>query len=545
MPSWKAPLTAAVLLGSASALKLPVAASNDALQQPLIADTGADSTDTPVVAIDPTSSSETGAAASKEKPLVDSEALQGKISGKRLMGHAGALYGIAQRGYAEYGHPTRVIGSGGHNGTLDYIYSIISALGGGKPEEGTDGYYKVWNQTFPATTGNVYESRLVLNDTVVHGHPMGLTPPTASNQPVFAKLALVANDGCEASDYPAEVKGAIALILRGTCPFGQKSELAGKAGAVSAVVYNTEDGPLSGTLGTPTPDQIATFGLSGAEGRPLAAALKAGKTLDGIAYIDSDVQTIITKNILAQTVGGDPDNCVMLGGHSDSVAEGPGINDDGSGSLTLVEVATQLAQYSVNNCVRFAWWAAEEEGLLGSDYYAASLSPEENLKVRLFMDYDMLASPNYAYQVYDALDSENPAGSQALRDLYADWYTAQGLNYTLIPFDGRSDYDGFIRAGIPAGGIATGAEGVKTAEEAALFGGTAGDWYDPCYHQLCDDVSNLNLTAWVLNAKLVAHSVATYAVSFEGFPKRTLDDVAVAASTYSSKVKYHGGKLVL
>ncbi|CAK7210992.1 Aminopeptidase Y [Sporothrix curviconia] len=545
MPSWKAPLTAAVLLGSASALKLPVAITNDALQQPLAAQAGgADSVDIPAVAVDATSSTDP-ADAPKEKPLVDSEALQSKISSKRLLGHASALYGIAQRGYAEYGHPTRVIGSGGHNGTLDYIYSIVSALGGGKPEEGTDGYYHVWNQTFPATTGNVYESRLVLNDTVVQGHPMGLTPPTKANQPVFAKLALVANDGCDASDYPADVKGAIALIQRGTCPFGQKSELAGKAGAVSAVVYNTENGPLSGTLGTPTPDQIATFGLSGKEGKPLAAALKKGATLDGIAYIDSEVRTIITKNILAQTVGGDPENCVMLGGHSDSVAEGPGINDDGSGSLTLIEVATQLVQFNVNNCVRFAWWAAEEEGLLGSDFYAASLSPEENLKVRLFMDYDMLASPNYVYQVYNALDSENPAGSQALRDLYADWYTAHSLNYTLVPFDGRSDYDGFIRAGIPAGGIATGAEGIKTEEEAALFGGTAGDWYDPCYHQLCDDVSNVNLTAWELNAKLVAHSVATFAVSFEGFPKRTLDDVAVAASTYGSKVKYHGGKLIL
>ncbi|KAL1898234.1 Aminopeptidase Y [Sporothrix stenoceras] len=542
MPSWKAPLAAAVLLSSASALKLPVAVADNTLQQPLIEHESIGTVAPPTLAVDETDASTDVA---KEKPLVDSEELQSKISAKRLLGHAEALYGIAQRGFPEYGHPTRVIGSGGHNGTLDYIYSIISKLGGGKPKEGKDGYYHVWNQTFPATTGNVYESRLVLNDTVVQGHPMGLTPPTKSNQPVFAKLALVANDGCDASDYPAEVKGAIALIQRGTCPFGTKSELAGKAGAVSAVVYNTEDGPLSGTLGTPNPYQIATFGLSGAEGQPLAAALKKGAELDGISYIDSEVRTIITKNILAQTVGGDPENCVMLGGHSDSVAEGPGINDDGSGSLTLIEVATQLSHYSVNNCVRFAWWAAEEEGLLGSDFYAASLSPEENLKVRLFMDYDMLASPNYAYQVYDALDSENPAGSQALRDLYADWYSAHGLNYTLIPFDGRSDYDGFIRAGIPAGGIATGAEGVKTEEEAALFGGKAGDWYDPCYHQLCDDVGNVNLTAWELNAQLVAHSVATYAISFDGYPKRTLDDVAAASTAYGSKVKYHGGKLIL
>lgn len=67
-----------------------------------------------------------------------------------------------------------------------------------------------------------------------------------------------------------------------------------------------------------------------------------------------------------------------------------GINDDGSGTLSLLEIATHLTSFDVNNCVRFAWWAAEEEGLVGSDFYAASLSAEENRKVRLFMDYDML-----------------------------------------------------------------------------------------------------------------------------------------------------------
>ena len=117
-------------------------------------------------------------------------------------------------------------------------------------------------------------------------------------------------------------------------------------------------------------------------------------------------------------------------------------------------------------------------------------------------DYDMMASPNFAYQIYNATNEANPVGSQELRDLYVDWYEAHGLNYTFIPFDGRSDYDGFIRNGIPGGGIATGAEGIKTKEEEIAFGGKAGDWYDPCYHQLCDDVSNVNLTAWEVNTKV-------------------------------------------
>jgi aminopeptidase Y len=500
---------------------------------------------------------------SVERPLVDSEALQATISSKNLLARAKELYNIAKLSEGEYNHPTRVIGSAGHLGTLSYIYSTLARL---------DGYYTVSNQTFPITTGDIYESRLVLGaDAPFSATPMIMSPPTKNRQPVHGDVVLVKGDGCKASDYSADVKGNIAFVRRGSCSFGDKSALAGKAGAIAAVVYNSESYGFSGTLGTPLPDHVATFAISGQDAAPVLERLEDGSRVDGIAYIDAEVKIVPTNNIIAQTIEGDPENCVMLGGHSDSVAEGPGINDDGSGSLTLLELATQLTKFRVNNCVRFAWWSGEEEGLLGSDYYVAVLPKEENLKIRLFMDYDMLASPNFAYQVYDARNKYNPVGSEELRDLYVDWYKAHDLNYTFIPFDGRSDYDGFIKNGIPGGGIATGAEGVKSKEESAMFGGYAGRWYDPCYHQLCDDVSNVNLTAWELNSKvrethrnaassvfiiiyiyiltcesvplqLVAHSVATFAVSFEGFPKRT---DAQVDSVYEQSVKYHGPNLVM
>ncbi|MCJ1238023.1 hypothetical protein MMC14_006011 [Varicellaria rhodocarpa] len=370
---------------------------------------------------------------------------------------------------------------------------------------------------------------------------MSLTPPTKDKEPVFGPLVLVANNGCDASDYPTNVTGSIAFIRRGICSFGIKSENAGKAGAIAAVVYNNVQGSLAGTLGQPSEYHVATFGISDTDAELYIKKLQAGSAVDSSAYIDAIVENIGTTNIIAQTNAGDPDNCVMLGGHSDSVSAGPGINDDGSGTLTLLEIATQLTKYTVNNRVRFAWWAGEEEGLLGSDYYVSQLSAEENSKIRLFMDYDMLASPNYAYQVYNATDAVNPAGSEELRDLYTDYYEAYGQNYTFIPFDGRSDYDGFIKNGIPGGGIATGAEGIKTEEEAEMFGGTAGDWFDPCYHQPCDTVDNLNLEAWEFNAKLVAHSVATYALSFEGFPKRSV----VNQDADLERSSYHGPQLVV
>ena len=331
---------------------------------------------------------------------------------------------------------------------------------------------------------------------------MSLTPPTKNKEPVYGPLVLVANNGCDASDFPANVTGSIAFIRRGTCSFGIKSENAGKAGAIAAVIYNNMNGSLGGTLGEPSAFHVATFGISDSDAVPYIQQLQDGNTLNSSAYIDAVVEDVQTTNLIAQTKYGDANNCVMLGGHSDSVAAGPGINDDGSGTNTLLEIAVQLTKYSVNNCVRFAWWAGEEEGLLGSDYYTSQLSREENLKIRLFMDYDMLASGNYAYQIYNATNAVNPPGSEELRDLYIDYYKAYGQKYTFIAFDGRSDYDGFIKHGIPGGGIATGAEGIKTAEEAAIFGGTAGKQYDPCYHLLCDTVENLAIDAWEFNSKV-------------------------------------------
>ncbi|KAF3917889.1 hypothetical protein ABW20_dc0107811 [Dactylellina cionopaga] len=474
------------------------------------------------------------------KPPVSQAALAAKMDTKNLLARAKDLYTIAKLSEGEANHPTRVIGSLGHVGTINYVQQVLQGLGG---------YYTLGEQIFPAVSGTIYESRLVLGNKPVPARAMSLSPPTKNRDAVFAQVVAADNLGCDPEDFGEDIKGSIALVKRGSCPFGTKSENAGKAGAVAAIIYNNDEGELSGTLGTPKKHHVATFGVSDIVGQYVLDDLKEGKEVDASAYIDSVVNVIHTKNVIAQTVLGDPENCVMLGGHSDSVEEGPGINDDGSGSMTLLEVAVQLTKFSVNNCVRFAWWSGEEEGLLGSTWYAEHLSDEENVKIRLFMDYDMLASPNFAYQIYNATDAEgDPKGSEELRDFYINGYKDLGVNYTFIPFDGRSDYVGFIDAGIPAGGIATGAEGIKTKEEEEMFGGWEGGWYDPCYHQLCDDTGNVNETAWGVNARLVAESVAKYAHSFEGFPVRALESETVRAERKESgkrKWKYRGRKLVM
>ncbi|KAF2670903.1 aminopeptidase Y precursor [Microthyrium microscopicum] len=474
----------------------------------------------------------------KDKPLIDTKSFQKTIKGDNLLARAKELYEIAKTSQDEWNHPTRVIGSAvGHQATLEWIYSTIAKLGD---------YYTLSNQSFPVVLGRVNEARLVLeNDVSKSMVPFALSPSTPNKQPVFSQLTLIANDGCEASDFPSETKGSIAFIRRGSCFYSNKSSLAGQAGALAAVVYNTDDEQFRGTLSFVDPDHVATVGIALGEAAPIIKRLENGDSIDAIVYVNAELQEIHTTNIVAQTTAGDPDNCVMLGAHSDSVEAGPGINDDGSGTISLLEIATQLTAYNVTNCVRFGWWAGEEEGLLGSEWYASSLSKEENAKIRMFMDYDMMASPNYAYQIYNATNAINPSGSEELRDLYVDWYKDQGLNYSFIPFDGRSDYVGFLVQGIPSGGIATGAEGIKSKKGEAKFGGKAGDWFDPCYHQLCDDVGNLNMTAFVVNTQLIAHSVATYARSLDDYPKRSLEAAADNGQFGVRDMKYRGSYLVM
>ncbi|RCK67076.1 Aminopeptidase Y [Candida viswanathii] len=473
-------------------------------------------------------------------PLIETENLQALINEKGLRARAEALFGIAQKSVGKHGHPTRVIGSPGHWGTIGYIITELKKL---------KGYYSVKTQSFKALDGKVKSFSLLIDGVQPKSlAALSLTPPTPDGKPVHGNLVLVQGFGCSASDYPELTKGNIALIKRGECAFGDKSRNAGEAGALGAIIYDEE--PLHGTLGSPTGHEVATVSVATKDVKEYIDKLTADpkQKFETTLYVDSYVKYVKTLNVIADTVFGDHDNIVSLGAHSDSVAEGPGINDDGSGTISLLEVAKYLSQFKVKNAVRFAWWAAEEEGLLGSTYYAEHLAPEDNDKIRVFMDYDMMASPNYEYEVYDANNKENPDGSEELKELYIKWYKDHGLNYTLVPFDGRSDYVGFIEAGIPAGGIATGAEGVKDAKSQEKFGGKIGEWFDPCYHQLCDNLDNPDYDAWINNTKLIAHSVAVYARSFDGFPKREPKNetvTAASAGTTSNKFIYRGSNLII
>ncbi|MFF5210259.1 M28 family metallopeptidase [Streptosporangium sp. NPDC000396] len=331
------------------------------------------------------------------------------------------------------------------------------------------------------------------------------------------------SSGCEASDFAGFTAGNIALIQRGTCSFQVKAENAQAAGAKGVIIFNEGqpgEGPndrrtlLNGTLGAPTTN-IPVVGTTFAVGNELATA---GTTVTLSVSAESDLHRK-TRNVLAESRWGDPDKVVMLGSHLDSVTEGPGINDNGSGSAGILETALKASVLPTRNKLRFAFWGAEELGLLGSEHYVANLSAEEKAKIKLYLNFDMIASPNYIFGIYDGDDSDGtgapagPAGSDKIEKLFESYFKAVGQPYKGTDFTGRSDYGPFIEVGIPAGGLFTGAEGIKTAEEAATFGGEAGVAYDKCYHQECDTIANINDKALAVNTGAIATAALVYAYS--------------------------------
>jgi Zn-dependent M28 family amino/carboxypeptidase len=416
---------------------------------------------------------------------------------------------------------TRASGTQGFDDSAWYIGSTLEAAGYAveyQPFEFSS--YEEFSAQFAQISPNPASYTTTEFDGMTYS---GAGDVSASASAVDLDLGLgnTSTSGCEAGDFAGFPVGNIAIIQRGACSFALKAINAEAAGAVAVVVFNqgnTEDrkGVLFGTLGDAANVGIPVIGIG----------YDLGVTLDGSTLqIAIDSATVITEtlNVLAESRFGNPDNVIMAGGHLDSVDEGPGINDNGSGSAALLEIALKMAKVETVNKVRFAWWGAEESGLIGSTAYIFDpdfgVTDEEYAALALYLNFDMVGSPNYIFGVYDGDGSDfglvGPPGSDAIEATFKQFYGAAGQPSQGTAFSGRSDYSAFIQVGIPAGGLFTGAEGIKTPEEAALYGGTAGEQYDPCYHAACDTFDNVSLKALDVNSDAIAYAILKYAMSTE------------------------------
>ncbi len=434
------------------------------------------------------------------------------IGVEAMVGHLTRLQEIAD----QHGG-NRAMGTPGYQGSVDYVVNTLRDKG-----------FETDTQEFEVRLPFAEEPDVTVGGTEVTAKPLSFTVGTGPDGVSGPLVAAPVDEtpGCADADYEGlPVSGAVVLVDRGSCQFGDKQTIAAKRGAVALIVADNVDRPVEefgGTLGSTTDVKIPVVSVSKAEGARLRAnparaviKLKAGVNVDK------------TSNVIAQTTTGSTENVVMVGAHLDSVPEGPGINDNGSGVAAVLETALQMGPSpDVENAVRFAFWGAEELGLLGSSDYVGRLDAEELKDIALYLNYDMIGSPNPGYFTYDGNQSAPPSadgrvprvpeGSAGIERMLAAYLDAAGKPARDTSFDGRSDYDAFTAAGIPSGGLFSGAEENMTVEQAELWGGKADQPFDPNYHKKTDTLDQIDRTALEILGRGVGHSVALYAQDISG-----------------------------
>ncbi|WP_309044476.1 M28 family metallopeptidase [Marinobacter sediminicola] len=434
--------------------------------------------------------------------------------------HLDMLYGIAQ---ANDGN--RAAGLPGYKASVDYIKTTLESAGYEVEIQPFpfNAYYSagdgVLQATAPTPVNYVWDEDFTYLSQTEPGDVSGTAVP------VDVQLGPdnTSTSGCEAEDFTDFPAGSIAVIQRGACAFGQKATNAANAGALGVVIFNqgnTDDrkGLLNATLGDDyaggIPVVFTTYDIGA------SWADQPGLALRVVANVVRELTE--TFNVITQIRRGSADNVIMTGAHLDSVFEGAGINDNGSGSAALLELALQMKRAHPRNQVRFAWWGAEEAGLVGSTFYVNNLTQEEQDKIKVYLNYDMIGSPNFGNFIYDGDGSDfelaGPAGSAATEALFEKYFNLRGIASEGTEISFRSDYAQFFEVGIAFGGLFTGAEGIKTEEQAAKFGGEAGISYDPCYHAACDDITNVDELALEIHG-----DAAAFVTSWLSLSTRVID----------------------
>ncbi len=455
-----------------------------------------------------------GKEAEKATPVAQPDAAQyaqdlaKRVTADNMMMHLQKLQDIA-----DANNNTRAVGTPGYEASVDYVVKTLRDKG-----------FEVQTPQFSLRVFDSEPGTVTLGDASFAARALQYTIGTPAEGVSAPLVPAPADDspGCAAADLDGlPVSGAIVLVDRGTCPFAQKMASALSRGAVGMVIAdNVDEKEMGGTLGEKTDVKIPVVSVTKADGAALRAA--PGRVT---IKLDARTRDITARNVIAQTKTGSSDNVVMAGAHLDSVEEGPGINDNGSGVAAVLETALQLGSSpDVRNAVRFGFWGAEELGLVGSEKYVESLNADQLKDIALYLNFDMLASPNPGYFTYDGDQSAPreqsvprvPEGSAGIERALVAYLQGAGKTAQDTSFDGRSDYDGFTQAGIPSGGLFAGAEDKMSAEQAKLWGGKADQPFDPNYHQATDTLEHIDRTALGIQGAGVGYILGLYGQDIGG-----------------------------
>ncbi|MFV8054284.1 M28 family metallopeptidase [Mycobacterium sp. 48b] len=448
-----------------------------------------------------------GCSAQPSPKAVEPQELAGKITVDAMFTHLRKLQEIA-----DSHDGNRAVGSPGYDASVDYVAQLLRDKGFDvqTPEFERMGTMRGGN---PALTVSGSKYQVDQASMLVTTASDGITAPT---------LRPGNPSGCAATDYGSmNITGAIAVVDASGCSVVVKQNTALAKGAVGLLVVNT---------GQPVPGGLFTTGYYRELTVPVGiidesadAALRRTSapvrlTLDGKA------EMIKSRNVTAQTKTGSASDVVLVGAHLDSIGGGPGINDNGSGVAAVLETALQLGSSpKASNAVRFAFWGAEEMGLDGSKQYVRNLPLDQLDDLALYLNFDMVGSPNAGFFTYDGDQSGQatdpkpiPEGSAGIERTMAGYLNLAGARPADMPISANTDYHPFLQAGVPIGGTTTGSSQRKTEVQARLWGGRAGAAFDPNYHTARDTIDNVDAHALGIMGSAIAFTVGTYARSIEG-----------------------------
>jgi Zn-dependent M28 family amino/carboxypeptidase len=464
----------------------------------------------------PSAAGPTGAAGTQAPSVAAgtlADAVRSGISVDDILADLGRLQAIA-----EANGGTRAAGTPGYDASADFVAGELEAAG--YVVERQPVAITAFTQTAPSvleiTGGPAFEDVRDLKAMTFSASGDATGPVVALGFDPNASPDVANGIGCSPGDWAAVPPGAVVLVQPGPCRRHDVVVLAQDAGAVALITSYAawpRDAVRRPTLVTPGDIKIPVLGTTHAVGLALAQAATAGSTAR--VSTSTSVRDVQSVNVIGESTWGDPVHVAMLGGHLDSVIDGPGINDNGSGTMTVLEIARTIADVARSRPadaqpawkVRVAFWTAEETGLFGSAAYANSLTAGDLTATEAYLNFDMLGSSNGVRVLYLEPDAQQPVAEAAIAALFGQALGLEGLASEPAAVGAASDHFPIQQAGIPIGGLFSGANELKTAEQAAKYGGTAGAPGDACYHLACDTTANINPTllgelaraaAWVI-----------------------------------------------
>ncbi|GAB7142881.1 M28 family peptidase [Mycobacterium riyadhense] len=435
-----------------------------------------------------------------------------KVTADGMFTHLRALQAIANGNKGN-----RADGTPGYDATVEYVVKALR-------DKGFEVTIQKFERLYPASPGKPSLTVAGRSYSVDQASLLARTPPGG----LTGQLVRPAQPaGCTAGDYQSVLPtGAIAVVDDTRCSVVDKQDSAVAKGAAALIV-------ISQASNQGAPPTLFSPGYYNQLRVPVAVVGGNGAAALGRAtapvrlVLDAENVKVSSRNVLAQTKTGAPHEVITVGAHLASPPDSPGINDGGSGVAAVLETALQLGPLPpVANAVRFAFWGGQEDGLNGSMDYVFGLDNNQLNDIALYLNFDMLGSANAGFFTDDGDQSgpagagvaaaDVPEGSAGIERTLAGYLNLAGKRPADMPLTTRTAYHPFFVAGVPIGGLTTGASQTKTVVQARLWGGQPGVRFDPNYQSVRDTVENINREALAVMGSGVAYAVGSYAESIGG-----------------------------